>query len=161
MTNLRRRWRQSRAMTWADRALILEAWVTLVEARLRVALTSPGRSLAWAEDGARIGALQSNRLLRRAVRFTVFAAAWQPGNPACWPQSLCVARLLARRGVAAAVRIGVRLESGALRAHAWTEAASSGAGTRRALREPFVTLERVPAPARPGGPVGAAARADV
>jgi hypothetical protein len=39
----------------------------------------------------------------------------------CLPQSLCLRWLLARRGIAAELRLGVAREEGRLTAHAWVE----------------------------------------
>ncbi|HVQ34842.1 MAG TPA: lasso peptide biosynthesis B2 protein [Candidatus Bathyarchaeia archaeon] len=57
-----------------------------------------------------------------AVVLRVEAAASRGPLPVgCLPRALCVRALLAREGIEAAVRIGVRRDGAALRAHAWIE----------------------------------------
>jgi hypothetical protein len=58
----------------------------------------------------------------RRISYCVDAAARQlPIRSSCLTRSLVLQGLLARRGVASAVRVGVRLANGQLDAHAWVE----------------------------------------
>jgi hypothetical protein len=63
-------------------------------------------------------AIQAALALGRLVN----AVAWRlPGRPACLTRSVTLWWLLRRRGIDAAVRIGVRRTDGRLEAHAWVE----------------------------------------
>ena len=106
------------SLSWRDQLLIAEAALALVTIKvgLRVggvrackALVGPARPLRGnppsPEELARVGL---------AVR-----RAGSPLGLTCLPQSLAVMWLLRRRGVAAELRFGAKLETGNLDAHAW------------------------------------------
>lgn len=69
----------------------------------------PGTGALTLDDAQRLGALV-NAAARRVL-----------GRHHCLTRSLYLWWLLRRRGVHAKLRIGVRLEDGALEAHAWVE----------------------------------------
>ncbi len=69
----------------------------------------------------------------------------------CLPRSLALQRMLARRGIASELRIGVRKESngaGGIAAHAWVEVDGVPLGEPQAIEERFQKLLRP----RPGSP---------
>ncbi len=74
--------------------------------------------LAWAERPIGGGALSEGDIRARAV--AVQRAARVLPRATCLPQSLALARMLRKKGVAANVRIGVKAGSG-FAAHAWIE----------------------------------------
>ena len=84
--------------------------------RMRALLHRPGRGDAPAPDAARLeGARELARRVERAAGFRVYRVP-------CLARALLLERLLARRGLPAALRIGVRRPgAGRLDAHAWVE----------------------------------------
>jgi hypothetical protein len=58
---------------------------------------------------------------QRSARLVGIAARHRPYRATCLRQSLALWWLLRRRGISTELRIGVRMDSGALRAHAWVE----------------------------------------
>lgn len=69
----------------------------------------PGPEPLTIDEASRLGTLVNG------------AALHVLGRDACLARSLYLWRLLRRRGAGAKLRIGVRLEDGALEAHAWVE----------------------------------------
>lgn len=59
----------------------------------------------------------------RVATLVNIAAVYVPFPATCLTRSLLLGWMLRRRGVASALRIGVRLTQGALDAHAWVECA--------------------------------------
>lgn len=57
----------------------------------------------------------------RLARLVDLAARIHPLSPTCLPRALALRRLLAGRGLAAELRIGVRRDADGLAAHAWLE----------------------------------------
>jgi hypothetical protein len=107
-------------LSFEDWCILFEGVTTLVIVQAALPLVNFPRLLSWAT--------------------VVHAADWVAASPAsiertvwlvglagrlvrlpCLTRSLTLARILARRGVGADVRIGVRTENGKLLAHAWVE----------------------------------------
>lgn len=105
------------------RRLLLEAFLELLRARIRVVLDARGavREVFDAEEPApaaeEVPTVQEIASAVRAVGSVV------PGGRACLPQSLAGHRLLDRYGYPVEVRIGATREGDAdpLEAHAWVE----------------------------------------
>jgi hypothetical protein len=57
--------------------------------------------------------------VERAARLVDAAAAFYPLNATCLKKSLILVRILARRGIRAELRLGVRKVDGEFSAHAW------------------------------------------
>jgi hypothetical protein len=108
--------------TRADWAVLAEAAVLLPYAEAAARRVSPARLLAWAAgrhsaERATLGADD----VRRIAWLVATAANHHVIRVPCLARSLALARILARRGVDAEVRVGVRPEPGGLAAHAWVE----------------------------------------
>jgi hypothetical protein len=71
--------------------------------------------------GATGGPPGSRDTAQRIARLVAIAATRGAYRANCLRQSLALWWLLKRRGIEAALRIGVRKEGGALQAHAWVE----------------------------------------
>ena len=105
-----------------------EQWTILVAAAcmpafwLGLRVLGLRRFQAWLQAPALPGnpVLPVEQLLRLGVLVNV-AARHVPCPVTCLTRSLVLGWLLHRRGVATDLRIGVRLESGVLDAHAWLE----------------------------------------
>lgn len=63
------------------------------------------------------------RAARRLARLLDLAARHGPFRARCLVRSLCLERMLRRRGIHCAFRLGAVPEAGALAAHAWVECA--------------------------------------
>lgn len=114
-------WRLRRT-TVADLRLIGEAQAALLGCQLAKWRRPVGRFVTGAPRPAPAGDARDLRAaalvgwaVTRAARYGVF-------RPRCLVRSLAVQRMLRRRGIhSSELRIGVRMEGGALLAHAWVE----------------------------------------
>lgn len=125
---LGRKLRQFSALPARDRQDVLLAalWLPVIHARLRCfGLQSCLRSLGLENAGAeRYETLDAGQYAQASGCERSVAAAARHGLVAgtCLSRSLTLIKLMARRGMAGRLRIGVNLENGALEAHAWVEA---------------------------------------
>ncbi len=125
--------------TWA---LLVEAWLGLLLSDLRLRLGRQGGLQA----GGRSSALQPplppelerarqlDRLVRAAARLF-----WPPMT--CLRRALALRGMLARRGLQAELRIGVRKTADGLHAHAWLELGGVPLGEPEVIHERFAVLE--------------------
>ena len=101
------------------RALVLLPLLTLL-LRLRGFAAARGTLHAWlGEPGA--SARPAEEVAATASRMVAAAARHSPFPSTCLERSLALWWLLARRGVAAQLRIGVRKTGEKFEAHAWVE----------------------------------------
>jgi hypothetical protein len=113
-----------RHLSGRQRRLLCEAVICLAVARLSVVLI-PARFLtAWLANCPRTATDSTGQALLREIRFAVITAARNvPWNAVCLPQAIAGKFMLARRGCASTLRLGVaRTPAGGLLAHAWLEA---------------------------------------
>lgn len=116
------RWlRRVRGLTRAECALLAEAQAALLAWQVRRWRRPVGRLLAAAppvagptEDPVLAASLAW--AVTRAARYGVF-------RPRCLVRALALQDLLARRGMASEIRVGVRRDADGFRAHAWVELA--------------------------------------
>lgn len=140
------RWRRLRALRLGDWRLFAEAWWTLLWlqpasryfpfAFLERLVTSRGR-LGHTRPGA---STQADRVGVAVVR----AERYQPWRVRCLGRSLTLQLLLDRRGIASALRFGVRKEGTALQAHAWVEHEGRPLAESPATLGAYEPLERAP-----------------
>jgi hypothetical protein len=118
-----RRLRKLARLSGSDWADLLEAQVTLAGAQLAVWTRPRGRFVARvAALPGQIPSAAETALARRLELAVGRAAEHGVFRPACLVRSLALKRMLVRRGLDwARLRIGVRLESDKLAAHAWVE----------------------------------------
>ncbi len=126
------------ALTRRERRLVLESAgaITIVVAGLR--LLGARRMLRLPPVSARGNAGPGPDEIRDHVAAIERAGRYIPGGT-CLTQSLALARILRRRGVAAYVRIGVKT-AGALEAHAWVEADGEALTDAPDLRARFAPI---------------------
>ncbi len=136
------------ALPGLERRLLFEAWWRLLSAALRLRL-APRRTLAQALlPGAApaVGAAVGEAIPASAgdAALAVARAAGHHLWPmTCLPRSLALQRMLARRGIAASLAIGVRREggdAGMIAAHAWVEVGGQAVGEPEAVEERFRPL---------------------
>jgi hypothetical protein len=101
---------------WLDLA---EASLTLAWAHAALSLASPARVIARATATRRTRATVGTPVRLARVAWLVGAAGRHVVPVPCLSRAVALARVLARRGAAADIRIGVRTIDGRLEAHAW------------------------------------------
>ena len=109
----------------ADWSALAEAWWCLLAVDLGLRLFPYPRVERWFGRSP----LEGREGSRPAGASEVARCVWAAGAASrhhLWPmrclaRSLCLRRLLARRGIAGVLRIGVAREDGRLLAHAWVE----------------------------------------
>jgi hypothetical protein len=117
------RWQKWRALSWADRRLLLRAAVMLAWARARL------RAMGFRPESASAGAAPPDPPaaadLARAqavARLVGMAAAVNPVTVACLHRSVVLWTLLRREGIPCQLRLGAGdTRSGPFEAHAWVE----------------------------------------
>jgi hypothetical protein len=144
------RFRRFRRLSGFERAVVLEAVITLPIAWLAVRLLGFRICRAAFEEPAR--AARNSRFLetdtlniaKRIARLEAVTAANLFFGTSCLEQSLVLCRLLRRRGMNATLRIGARKEADRFEAHAWVEMAGNvvdGGGTEHLHFRPFERSE--------------------
>lgn len=130
-----------RALRSPDRLLLAQAFAALLLADLGVRFF--GILATWRVIQARYrrpGRLSPSREAER-LRGAVLRAARHHLYPMrCLPQTLTLAWLLGRHGVAVQLRLGVRTTNGRLLAHAWLEADGRALGAAVDEAGPFQPL---------------------
>jgi len=124
------RWR---ALSPAQRLAFVQAWCLLPLVWVGLRVWRLPRLHARLAAGTRALATPSATQMAhaRAVGDAVNAAARHTPFPAtCLSRSLLLVWMLARRGVAGELRLGVQLNSGQLAAHAWVECAGQPVNDR-------------------------------
>jgi Transglutaminase-like superfamily len=119
-------WQKFWALSREERWLLLKALVLLPVAKraLRLgALRHLPRSTPRIrpQPGHEPAGAQGAEEARRVARMVSAAARNGPWRPTCLEQSVVLLWLLARQGIPAQLRIGVRKQPEALEAHAWVE----------------------------------------
>jgi len=120
-----------------------EAWVSLlgVDVALRF-LSFPGiQRFAARVNGDHPAEGDVPALIRRLHRLVRVAARHHLYRMSCLRQALVLQRLLGRRGIPTTLRIGVRLETGDLDAHAWLEYENVPIGQPQGVGEQFAVLK--------------------
>lgn len=125
-----------------DWALLAETLTTLLVVQVGMHVVPFPRLLAWARRGGRRieAPLPADRVYQLSWLVTAVARML---HLKCLAQSLGLLRVLARRGVATDLRIGVRTEHGQLKAHAWLEWNGCALNDTEDALEPFARFERV------------------
>lgn len=112
-------WRRWRALSAAQRWLLVEAGILLLGAKVALPLVR-----IEPERGTPVDVDNETREAARAIaRMVAIASARAPFRVTCLHRTLVLRRLLRARGVPCALRLGVRSWDGAFEAHAWVELA--------------------------------------
>lgn len=137
------RLRALRTLSAAELWVLIQAWLLLplvalgllalpydrLERALRRRVAARSRPLPAAGPGG-----------RRIAELVAIAARRQVVRTRCLERALTARWLLAGRGIAADLRIGVRLEGGRLAAHAWLETGGRPCAEAAAAAPPFAPL---------------------
>ncbi len=137
-----RRLRKAAAFRLEDWRLFAETLVTLLAVQVGMHVVSFPRLLAWTRRPGRglDGPLPADRVHHLSWLVTAVARML---HLKCLAQSLALLRVLARRGVATDLRIGVRTGHGQLMAHAWIEWNGHVLNDTEDALEPFARFDRV------------------
>lgn len=103
-----------------DWSVFVEALATLLVVKAALYALDFRRTVAWAGRARAVAEIDPSRRAVERIAWLVAGASLLVGLR-CLPRSLALTRLLARRGVATTLRIGVRTVDSELRAHAWVE----------------------------------------
>jgi hypothetical protein len=109
--------RKFAALTWGDRALVVEALAWLVAARAALWVVPFG---VLRGRRVRVAARRPGVEVERLV-WAVGAASVVVPRCTCLVRAMAGERMLGRHGYGSAVRIGVRKAGGEFEAHAWLE----------------------------------------
>lgn len=125
----------------AERRTWRRAWWRLLRADLALRLR-PARTLerALAAEGSGRDEGAEPLAADRLAELVGSAAAHHLWSMGCLPRSIALRRLLADRGVAARLRVGVRKEGAELLAHAWVESAGRVVGEAEPVEARFLPL---------------------
>lgn len=110
-----RRLAELRRLTAAERAILLRAWLLLLVVPVSLRVTSLPRLVA-----CRPTACRAALAVDRVAWLVSIAARYAPGAR-CLAVAVVTARLLARQGTPATLRIGIARDGARLSAHAWLE----------------------------------------
>jgi hypothetical protein len=125
MARLLQRVRRYLALPQADRRLFIRAFIGLVLVDLKLRTSGSQRLISPAELAEQRPPRQSStEFLQQAecyARWLEIAARHHVVRAQCLHRSLVLHRWLRREGLPSELRIGVRKEDGALKAHAWVE----------------------------------------
>ena len=143
MAKSSRSWRTFRALTWAQRGQLAQAWLLLPLAavglrlfgfrRLQALLLRPAAAAPARDD---LPAAQAT------ARIVHSAARWSPIHASCLARSLVLCRLLRRQGLSATLRIGVAKPDGRFEAHAWVEHAGVALNDSQDVELRFAAFDR-------------------
>jgi hypothetical protein len=119
----RRTWSRWRALRSAQKWLLLEAFVTLLAARVSLVLLPVRWIFRWLERPLRNPAMPQRPQLIERIRWAVLTVArYGPLSFVCFPQALAAHAMLRRRGVGSVMHYGVRRSADRqMRAHTWLE----------------------------------------
>lgn len=138
-----RKLRALRALSWRQRGQLLRAWWLLLAVDLLLRLLPLPRveSLLARRTPPPAPGTGDHRAADDLARLVAVAARHHVYPMLCLRQALVLKRLLARRGVASVLRIGVRREAGELKAHAWVELGGRPLGEPPEVADRFLPLE--------------------
>lgn len=119
----RRSWSRWRTLPFAQKSLLLEAFATLLAARLSLAVLPVRWVFRWLERPLRNSAKPGRPAVVERIRWAVLTVArYGPLSFVCFPQALAAHAMLRRRGVSSVMHYGVRRSADRqMRAHTWLE----------------------------------------
>jgi hypothetical protein len=119
----RRNWSRWRALRSEQKRLLVEAFVTLLAARVALVLLPVRRIFRWLERPLRSAATPQQLQIVERIRWAVLTVArYGPLSFVCFPQALAAHAMLRRRGVGSVMHYGVRRSADRqMRAHTWLE----------------------------------------
>ena len=134
---------QFRALGTAQQRMLLVAWAWLPVFWLGLRVLGLSRFQVWLQRSTALPirdslAISDIEAFSRAVNI---AARHTPFPTTCLTRSLLLNWMLRQRGISSTLRIGVRLSSGALYAHAWVERHGVPVNDRPDIATEFAAFE--------------------
>ncbi len=123
---MRHKWLRFQRMSWSEKVLLLRAAALLIVCSLGLSAAGLKRTLRWSQPRRPDGdcheplAADAAGIIRAVDR-----AGNLTGIRRCLTRALVARRLLGLHGFPAGVRLGVRREGRAIRAHAWVNPAAT------------------------------------
>lgn len=139
---VRGRLRTIASLGLSDWRVLGEALVTVLAVQIALRAVEFPRVLSWASRAGTDQRTEWSRTRIERVAWLVDVAG-RLTRLRCLPRSLALTRVLARRGVAASLRIGVRTAEGNLVAHAWVECMGRALNNDAGSRHHYAAFERV------------------
>lgn len=131
-----------RSLSWTDRAMVAEAAVLLVAARLTLRLVPYRWFRRWLTAGGR-GSASDERVASRVRRAVAIASRNLPFSVVCLPQAMAAKLMLAWRGVGSSLVVGAgHGDDRTMILHAWLESGGTvvTGGVGRSSVTPVVTF---------------------
>lgn len=137
-----RRLRRFLALSGSERALFIRAYVDLCLIDVALRIFGFRRIVGWipAPGDDRVISLEDLRRAGRYARWIEVASRHHIVPARCLQQSLVLHQWLRREDLPSKLRIGVRKEDGALKAHAWVELGAQIVNDRSAVLAAFTPL---------------------
>lgn len=129
------------ALTWPERRVFLAAFVLLPIFKAGLRLAGLRRMQSWIERPRQTFERGDGVDIKRTGALVNSAANHALGPANCLTRSLYLVWLLRRRGVGAELRIGVRMDSVKLAAHAWVEHAGVPINDREDIAAEFAAFD--------------------
>lgn len=104
-----------------ERRVFLQAWLLLLLAGLALRLFPFSTVLRYFNPACGAPAANLSLPVARVAWLVERAGGYCPLGTSCLKETLVLSRLLARRGIPALLRIGVRRQADVFAAHAWLE----------------------------------------
>ena len=143
MAKSSRSWRILRALTWAQRGQLAQAWVLLPLAAVGLRLLGFRRMKAvLLRPAAAAPARDDLPAAQAAARIVQGAARWSPVHASCLARSLVLWWLLRGQGIPATLRIGVAKPDGRFEAHAWVKHAGVALNDSQDVEQRFAAFDR-------------------
>jgi hypothetical protein len=146
MAKLSRSWRAFRALSWAQRRLLAQAWLLLPLTAVGLRLFGYRRVQTVLNPAPAAAAGREDLPAAQAVaRIVQAAAGWSLVQASCLARSLVLCRLLRGQGLAGNLRIGVAVPdgpNGRLAAHAWVEHQGVALNDSQDVERRFAAFDR-------------------
>jgi len=132
-------WRKLAGLDWGQRRDLAEAWLRVIRASVVLRRRGAKTLERVAGSVAATGTVGNGDLdrARALARLVDAAASRSPVRTRCLERSVALSGMLARRGIPAVLRIGVRRTGADLEAHAWVECAGASLDPEHPESEPF------------------------
>ena len=114
------------ALSWTDKRALAQSWIMLPMVWIGLRVVSLPRMHGWLLDGVVKSKIATTRSLtfadaQRLAAIVAIAAKHGPSPTTCLTRSMTLMWLLHKRYIHSTLRLGSRLDSGQLDAHAWVE----------------------------------------
>lgn len=114
-------WRKLLALSVREAGVLAAATLVVLSSELALRLLPPGTWLKLLSRRTHVRPVSGSSDTEQMARFVNIADRYVPGKPSCLRRAVALWCLFRLHGIGADLRIGVRREKDAVRAHAWLE----------------------------------------